>query len=841
MKYRFTCLLMVVFSSHLWSQGVITVDGFVTDPVEDVTLSDVLVYLEGSTTAYTTNDQGAFSLSFTSDKDTVLVISRVGYKRATYPISHSTVDEHLALNVELVPAVSDLEVVVQSTISQQPGMIVEDVSEIKLLPSVTGNLENILPHIALGVSGGTGGELSSQYNVRGGNYDENLVYVNDFQIYRPQLIRSGQQEGLSFPNPDLIRDISFSSGGFSVRYGDKMSSVLDIKYKRPDTAAYSAELSLLGASAHMEGSKSLGDSQYRKFRYLVGGRYRSTAYLLNTLDVKGEYLPKFADVQSYLTFDLNESWQAGLLLNYNRSVFDFEPQTRSTASGLIDFTLNLTSSFTGAERDKFETAMAGVSMTYLPPQNKNPFFLKFLASTYQSAEAENFDILSTYNLSQIETSIGAENQGEAIALVGEGIQHQYVRNLLLSNVSNFEIKGGLEKNIFSSSGPDQSHFLQWGLKFQHEDIRDRLNEWERLDSAGYSLPYNGEEVQLAYNYKSRNELSSQRLEAYFMEAYNIRNSGKSLWTFEGGVRASYWTWNDELNISPRGQIVYRPLGRRDNQVFRLAAGLYYQPPFYREFRQLDGTLNTDIRSQKSTHVVLGYSTDFYWEKLKSKMRFTTEAYYKKLSDLIPYDVNNVRIRYYGDNLASGHVMGIDFRLNGELVPGAESWINLSFLKAIEKWDGIDHQKLLEGIGNFEETEYVPRPTDQRVTASIFFQDYLPQNENFKIHLSLNFGSGLPFGTPDENIILRNPFRHKIYYRMDAGFSAQLWDRAWITRRPNNPFRFAENAWISLEVFNLLQVANTASVTWIKAIDNVQYSVKNNLTSRRINLKLRFEF
>lgn len=841
MKFKFTLFLVLMVWGSLLGQGIVTIHGTVTDPSNDQSLSDVLVYLEGSTTAYTTNDQGDFALQFTSWQDTVLVISRVGFKRATHAISHTTVDESMELKIELVPAVSDLEVVVQSTISHQPGMIVEDISAIKLLPSVTGNLENILPHIAMGVSGGTGGELSSQYNVRGGNYDENLVYVNDFQIYRPQLIRSGQQEGLSFSNPDLIRDISFSSGGFSARYGDKMSSVLDVKYKRPDTAAYSAEISLLGASAHMEGSQSLGNSRYRKFRYLVGGRYRSTAYLLNTLDVKGEYLPKFADVQSYLTFDLNEAWQAGILLNYNRSVFDFEPQTRSTAFGLIDFTLNLTSDFTGAERDQFETAMAGVSMTYLPPRNRDPFFLKFLASTYQASEAENFDILSSYNLSQIETSLGAENQGEAIALVGEGIQHQYVRNLLISNVTNFEIKGGLEKNRFSGSGRDQSHFLQWGIKMQHEEIQDRLNEWERLDSAGYSLPYTGETVQLAYLYKSQNRLSSQRYEAYFMEAYNIRNAGKSLWTFEGGLRAAYWTWNEELNLSPRAQIIYKPLGGQDNQVFKLAAGLYYQPPFYREFRQFDGTLNQAIRAQKSMHVVLGYSTDFYWEKLRSKMRFTTEAYYKSLSSLIPYDVNNVRIRYYGDNLAMGHVMGIDFRLNGELVPGAESWINLSFLKAIEKWDGIEHEKLLEGIANFASTEYVPRPTDQRVAASIFFQDYLPQNENFKIHLSFNFGSGLPFGTPNENVVLRNPFRYKIYYRTDAGFSAQLWDQSWRQKRPNNPFRFSQNAWISLEVFNLLQVANTASVTWIKAIDNVQYSVKNNLTSRRINLKLRFEF
>lgn len=825
----------------LQAQGVLTVDGVVTDLMSEEVLSDVLVYLDGSTTAVTTNEKGAFSIRFTSLRDTTLILSRVGYKRAEYRLDHILTDQHRHLQIDLAPTVSDLEVVVESTVSHQQGMVVEEVSEIRLLPSVTGNLEQVLPHIAMGVSSGTGGELSSQYNVRGGNYDENLVYVNDFQVYRPQLIRSGQQEGLSFPNMDLIRDISFSSGGFSARYGDKMSSVLDIRYKRPDSTAFSGEVSLLGASAHAEGSKSLGDSRYRKFRYLAGGRYRTTSYLLNSLDVKGEYLPRFADIQTYMTYDINEFWQAGVLLNYNRAVYDFRPQSRSTAFGLIDYTLNLTSNFSGEEHDKFETSMAGISLTYLPQKTRNPFFLKFLASTYQAAEAENFDIISQYSLSQIETSLGSENRGDPIALVGEGIQHQYVRNLLLSNVTNFEMKGGLERNIFGKNGTDRSHFTQWGLKAQMEDIRDRLHEWERLDSAGYSLPYDPEKVELASSYRSKNDLSSNRFEGYLTKSFNIRKSDHWLWTFEGGIRFSFWTWNQEATWSPRGQIIFKPLRKANNKVFKLAGGMYTQPPFYREFRMMDGSLNTDIRSQKSAHVVLGYSTDFYWKKLDAKMRFTTEAYYKHLYDLVPYDVNNVRVRYYGENLATGHVAGIDFRLNGEFLPGAESWINLSFLKAVEKWDDVQHQKLLEGEGRIEDTEFVPRPSDQRVTASVFFQDYLPNNENFKIHLSLNFGSGLPYGTPEQNRTLRNPFRFKIYYRMDAGFSAQLWDRARGSSHSANPFRFARNAWASLEVFNLLQIANVADVTWVKAIDNRQFAVKNYLTSRRVNLKLRFEF
>jgi len=365
MRYNYGIFLIVFLFCipDVRGQGTIFLEGKIMDHTTREPLSDAMVYLEGSTSAVTTNEKGQFTLSFTSSRDSVVIFSRLGYKKAEYMIDHSVTDVRRELQIELVPLISDLEVVIESTISHHSGMIAENLSEVRLLPSVTGNLEQILPHLALGVSSGTGGELSSQYNVRGGNYDENLVYVNDFQIYRPQLIRSGQQEGLSFPNMDLIRDINFSSGGFSARYGDKMSSVLDIKYKRPDSAAYSAEVSLLGASAHAEGSRRIGDSRYRKFRYLLGARYRSTAYLLNSLEVKGEYLPKFSDVQSYMTYDLSNSWQAGLLLNYNRSVYDFSPESRSSAFGLIDYALQLTSQFSGSEKDLFETAMAATSMT----------------------------------------------------------------------------------------------------------------------------------------------------------------------------------------------------------------------------------------------------------------------------------------------------------------------------------------------------------------------------------------------------------------------------------------------------------------------------------------------
>ncbi|MDH3651907.1 MAG: TonB-dependent receptor plug domain-containing protein, partial [Saprospiraceae bacterium] len=721
-------------------------------------------------------------------------------------------------------------------------IIKEDVEELKLLPSTTGNLESVLPHIALGTSGGTGGELSSQYNVRGGNYDENLVYVNDFEIYRPQLIRAGQQEGLSFPNIDLIRDLSFSSGGFQAKYGDKLSSVLDVKYKRPDSTAASIGLSLLGGSAHLEGSINAGSDGYRKIRYLLGARYKTNSYLLGTLDTKGEYVPNFADLQGYFTYDISRSLQIGVLGNFNQSIYKFRPTTRSTALGLIDFALQLNSSFDGNEIDDFTTGMAGVSLTYLPDRKHNPFFLKLLASRYQSEENEAFDIRGFYRLSQIETSLGSDNQGEEIFVLGTGTQHLFTRNFLQLNVTNIEHRGGYELQLHEDLDLSTSNFLQWSVKWQQEDILDRINEWERLDSAGYSLNFDENKVLLKNVLKTRNELLSNRFSGFIQNTYTYLQPGTRELQMSGGVRFSYWDLNQELTVSPRAQLLFKPLAWQSDASFRLAAGYYTQPPFYRELRRLDGSLNNDLQSQKSVHVVGGMTLDFNWAKRgDAKFRLITEAYYKRLWDLVSYDIDNVRIRYSGENDATGYVMGLDMRLNGAFVRGTESWINLSFLRARESLSDIQHFSIKEGGEDQKEVNDVARPTDQFMTLSVFFQDYLRRNENLKMHFNFTFGSGLPFGVPGNNTIIRNPFRFREYHRVDIGFSALLYNDSWSNRRPHHLLGFTKNTWVSLEVFNLLQVANIASNTWIKSIYNVQYAVKNFLTSRRINLRLRVDF
>jgi len=841
------CFLIIVSmmgsTAFLFAQDRPQITGLVTDALTEQPVELVTIYVDGSTNAVETADNGRYSINLPADEAVVLVFTRIGYKESRVEVEPMPAGTRRQIDVLLAPRESDLEVVIRASKLQEAGMIREDVEALKLIPTTSGNFESLLPSIALGTSSGTGGELSSQYNVRGGNYDENLVYVNDFSIYRPQLIRTGQQEGLSFPNIDLIRNISFSSGGFEARYGDKLSSVLDIKYKRPDSLRGSFSASLLGASTHLEGSIDVGDDDYRKFRYLVGARYKTTNYLLGTLDVEGEYVPNFYDLQAYLTYDLSRTLQVGVLANYNRAEYSFQPTQRTTGFGLVNFALQLFSVFEGQEVDDFTTSLGGVSFTYIPDRDRNPLFMKLLASRQRSDENERFDIIGNYSLRQIESNLGSGDFGEVLAELGTGTQHNYVRNFLDLQVTNVEYKGGLElQSSFSDQDITASHFLQWSAKYQREEIDDRINEWERLDSAGYSLPFDPEAVQLFSVLKTRNQLGSNRLTAYFQDTYTFRNEKKAEWKVTAGLRASYWDLNGEFFLSPRAQLLYKPLAGKRDISYRLAAGVYNQSPFYRELRRPDGTVNTGLRSQKSVHVVGGMTLDFYLgKKNPKKFRFITEAYYKELWDLVSYEIDNVRIRYSGENDATGYVAGVDFRLNGEFVPGAESWINLSLLQARESLIGVQHLEREIGDEDATPVANVPRPTDQLMTLSVFFQDYLPKNEDFRMHLNFTVGTGLPFGLRGNNTVFRNTYRFNPYHRVDIGFSYQLFDQQKAKEKPNHFLNFTRNAWVSLEVFNLMQVQNQASNTWIKTVFDQQYAIPNYLTSRRINLRLRFDF
>ncbi len=818
-----------------------TISGRVTDALNERPVEVATVYVQGQTTAVETSDNGRYRITVPAGEAFVLVFSRIGYKEARLNVAVLPAGGAKQIDVELAPADSGVKVVVRESKIEEGGMIREGTDAIRLLPSTTGNLESILPHIALGVSSGSGGELTSQYNVRGGNYDENLVYVNDFEIYRPQLIRAGQQEGLTFANINLIQSLSFSSGGFEARYGDKLSSVLDIKYKRPDSLRGSVEGSLLGASGHLEGSLRVGKDNFRRIRYLLGARYKTTRYILGTLDTKGEYLPNFSDFQAYITYDISRELQLGLLGNYNRAVYNFTPTERSTAFGLINFALQLRSVFEGGEADDFTTQMGGLSLTYLPEKRANPFFLKFLTSAFRSDENERIDIAGAYSLRQIETDIGSSEFGEVLSELGSGVQQNFVRNFLDIQVYNAEIKGGLEL-AGGSETATSTHFLQWSAKAQHERIYDQINEWERLDSAGFSLPFNPDAVELLRVLKTTNALESNRLTASFQDTWTWRRDDRAELRLSAGVRASYWDLNEELIVSPRVQLLYKPLRSSKDISYKLAAGLYAQPPFYREMRRFDGTVNTDLKAQKSFHAVAGMTWDFYYGKRNpKKFRFIGEAYYKELWDLVSYEIENVRIRYSGENDAVGYAAGLDLRLNGEFVPGAESWINLSILSVRENITDVQHFKRELGSPDSIAVDYVPRPTDQLFQLSVFFQDYLPRSKNLRTHVNLTVGGGLPFGVLDNNRVFRNPYRFDTYHRIDIGFSYNLFDRL-TTRNPRtHPMRWTRASWLSLEVFNLMQVENQAGNTWIKTVFRQQYAIPNRLTSRRINLRLRFEF
>ncbi len=838
----FYIILFFLFTTVLQAQDA-TIVGKVTDATTGEGIEFTTIFIRKPSLSTNADANGKFQLQIPADKKVEIVFTRIGYEETKVTVNPLKAGARKRIDVAMQSNDAGIEVEVTESRLEEEGMIKEEVTELKLIPITTGNFESVLPHIALGTNSGTGGELSSQYNVRGGNYDENLVYVNDFEIYRPQLIRSGQQEGLTFANIDLIRDLSFSSGGFQAIYGDKLSSVLDIKYKRPDSLRSSIGMSFLGASAHVEGSARVDSSGYRRFRYLAGARYKTTKYLLGSLDVTGEYTPNFVDIQTYLTYDINRDWQVGFLGNYNKSEYQFIPATRSTALGLIDFALELFTVFEGQEVDEFTTTMGGLSFTYLPDREKNPFYLKFLASAYQSDETERFDIIGDYRLGEIESDLGSDNFGEVVSVLGTGTQHQYARNALQSNVLNGQIKGGLEIPFTNTKqGVSGSHFLQWGVKFQNERIDDELNEWERLDSAGYSIAFDTSEVRIQSVLKTTNSLNSNRYSAFVQETFTHQKDSIHEMKLSVGLRGQYWDLNKEFFVTPRAQFLYKPLNSKRDISYKISTGLYYQSPFYRELRNLQGVVSNDVRAQKSFHIVGGMTLDFYLGKYSpKKFKFITEIYYKQLWDLISYDVDNVKIRYSGENDATGYITGIDMRVNGEFVPGAESWINMSFLRAREKLDGVQHMRREFGEPEAEEVNDAPRPTDRFMTLNMFFQDYLPKNKNFKTHINLSFGTGLPYGLKDNNVTFRNTYRFSAYHRVDIGFSILLWKEGWRYTKPRHPLRFSRNTWLSLEVFNLLKVQNAASNTWIKTVYNSQFAIPNYLTGRRINLRLKMDF
>lgn len=814
----FLCIILFLSGIILHAQNAF-VYGVITNeknkPVEDVS-----VFLFNKDKAPSSSlKNGAYGIDVPVNDTVVIIFSRLGYDEVYHKVFLTQAD---TFKVDVQLNETELDVVLITDQRRFEVITPIPIDELEYIPDASGDplMASLRKFVV------SNNELSSQYSVRGGNYDENLVYVNGFEVYRPLLIRSGQQEGLAFPNYDLISNVGFSAGGFEARYGDKLSSVLDIQYKKPKEFEAGITASLLGATFYMNNG-----SDSSKDYYLFGARYKTNQYLLQGLNVEGQYKPVFLDAQALYGININKKSTLEILGNISSNSYTFIPLSAVTSTGIVNYVLQLQVYFEGQEVDDFLTGFGGISYQYRPNSATG---LKFLASTYHSLETEAFDIIGDYWLGQVETNLGDEDFGKANQNYGLGVGtfQNFARNYLQSTVANIGHEGYHQY---------AAHYFKWGARAQYEYINDELKEWEMLDSAGYSLPYTGEEVLLQDVLRTNIILESQRYNAFFQDTW--APGADNSFTLTGGVRSSYWTVNDEFFITPRMQASWKPdWKKKDNKetdvVFKAAAGLYYQPPFYRELRNREGEINKDVLSQKSAHALLG--ADYNFKAWNRDFKFVTEVYYKYLWDIVPYDVENVRITYYGENNGEGYATGIDMRLFGEVVEDADSWISLSFLKTEENLVGDSTFNIIYNTDNSIDTlipinqGYIPRPTDQLVNFGMFFQDYMPGNKNFKVNLSMLFGSGLPFGPPD-NSYYRNAGRIPPYRRVDIGFSFLLVKPDRIPK--DNMFKNVKTLWGGIEVFNLLGIQNTISYIWVKDVSNTQYAFPNYLTDRRLNLKL----
>ena len=729
-------------------------------------------------------------------------------------------------------------------------------------------------------------ELTSNYNVRGGSYDENLVYVNGFNIYRPFLTRSGQQEGMSFIHSSLVESISFSAGGFESQYGDKLSSVLDIKYKTPNALHGSAMVSLLGVESHFE------DAPTSRFNYIIGARYRSNGYLLNSLPTKGAYNPVFWDGQFLTNYALTENLNWSVIGHFSSNNYRFAPQTQQTDFGTANEAYSFNIYFDGQEQTRFRTLTGGTALKWKASEKTN---LDFFATVFNSDEREYFDIQGQYFINELETDPSKEEFGDSIAVLGVGTFLNHARNKLQATIINIYHDGSHslrqgytddEKNRFIS------HDLKWGVNFQMDDFYDKLSEWKMIDSAGYSLPQTQGEIKLFETIKGQLDLKSQRFTSYLQmnslwsknERFKVvsvtqkkkNNQGikeekiytdtivesPSKWALSYGVRAGYTTANDEFYLTPRVNLKYFPRmymvknGNvvRRNVIMRMATGLYYQPPFYREFRTFEGDLNLDVKAQKSAHIVVG--SDIYfnlWDR-ESPFKFTAEAYYKYMWDVNPYEIENVRTRYYANNDAVAYAYGLDLNVHGQFVNGIESFFKVGLLSTKEDvlndfyydYFNAAGEKIRFGISEDQtvvdssmvEPGFIPRPTDQMVNFGALIQDRMPKFESFSVQVGVQFGSRLPYGPPDRSRY-KDTLRQKSYFRVDLGMSYDFLYKE--KEKQNLITRNFTDAILSFEVFNLLGVNNVLSKQWIQDVEGKYYSIPNYLTQRRFNLKMILRF
>ena len=791
MNRRFLFLLALLATALGCVAQTFTLRGRVTDgegnPVE---FASVTCPSQGRATV--TSLQGQYELKLLSADSVVVKFSMLGYRTKTRVLHRPKGTQ--TLQVTLTEQASTLGEVTVAGQKIQSGQT-QDISTKPLhsLPSTTGNAVEELIQSQAGVS--THSELSSQYNVRGGSFDENSVYINSVEVYRPFLVRSGQQEGLSVINPDMVERIGFSTGGFEAKYGDKMSSALDITYRRPKRFEATAAASLLGGSAYVGFSN-------KKLAWANGLRYKTTRYLLGSLETKGEYKPNFLDYQTYLSYKPNKRWTVDFIGNIADNHYNFHPEDRETKFGTMESVRSFRVYFDGQEKDRFRTFFGTLGITRHLGDSTS---VSLLGSSFSTSEQERYDIQGQYWLTQTETS---EN-------LGVGTYFEHARNYLKAHVESVKL---LLKHTA------KQHNVEAGLTWKQEHIEENSVEYEMRDSAGYSVPHTGKDLFMIYSLRARNELNANRLETYVQDTWRFRSAGEhTLFTLNYGLRFSHWNYNKESILSPRVSLGITP-SFNHNVTLRFATGLYYQAPFFKELRDTStvagvtrATLNRKIKSQRSIHFIAGM--DYRFNMNNRPFKFTAELYYKLLGNVVPYSINNVKVVYYGSNEASGHAAGLDLKLFGEFVPGTDSWVTLSFMDTKMKLNGVK----------------VPMPTDQRYALNLFFTDYFPGTTRWKMSLKLAYADGLPFSAPHRELET-NTFRAAAYKRADIGMSYRVLNNE--HRERKSVFR---NIWLSLDCLNLLGINNVNSYYWVTDVTNQQYAVPNYLTGRQINARLLFEF
>ena len=820
MKTHIKLLLLfsILYSSALWAQKA-TVRGVILDVFDEPIPSVNITF--GNTGAISDLD-GYYLIEITANENVQITYSHIGHKNVQATLNLSNNEDY-----ELNPVMkTDIEQIATVVISGRENKRVEGITTlspeaIRRMPSAISGVTSLLTSLP-GIN--SNNELSTQYAVRGGNYDENLVYVNEIEVYRPFLIRSGQQEGLSFVNDDLTSSVDFSAGGFQAKFGDKLSSVLDITYRKPTEVQASLDASLLGVSV------SAGDiSDDGKFTGIVGLRYRDNSLFVNAKETQTNFKPTFLDAQTYLSYKFNNKLEIGFLGNVAINKYSYKPLTRQTNFGTLADPVALLVFYEGQEEDKYDTYFGALKATYVASQN---YTAKFIGSIYQTQEQEYFDILAQYRLGEVDTSIGSENLGDVTFSEGIGSQLTHARNNLDALIVNLEHKGN------ATIGENE---IEYGVKFTHEDIRDRVQEYEIIDSAGFSIrpplvdfanlqpyePFTSEIVPYT-NIRAQNDVQINRLSGYGQWSRRTTIGSSDLW-LNAGVRAHNWTVSGQdiqsitqTVFSPRGQVSLKPSWDRD-MLFRLSGGVYHQPPFYRELRDSTGTVRPGVKAQKSIHMVLGNDYSFsLWDR---PFTLNSEVYYKKLTNVNPYTLDNVRIRYRASNNAVAYAYGLDLRLAGEFVPGTESWISLGYLKTEE---------------NIDDKGYIFRPTDQRLKIGMLFQDYVKVVPNLKGYLNLQYNTGLPGGSPSYADPYNFQERLPDYKRVDLGVSYVLIDAT----RPKEEgvFKYFKELTLGAEIFNIFDVQNSISNTFVRDVyTKVQYSIPNYLSPRVFNVRLTAKF